>query len=89
MKRDRHGAATPLAPKQTSKIGGIPFLKCLVLLKRVIFLSISSAEASFLLVHAKEKQLFLFFFFLQGLEVISSEETLGGLITYGKMREEL
>lgn len=50
----------PLTPKQNVKIEGIPLLKCLLLLQSVIFLSIQSDEASFLLVHAKEKQLFCF-----------------------------
>lgn len=37
MKREMHGGAIPLGPKQTSKIKGIPFLKCLLLLRERFF----------------------------------------------------
>lgn len=60
MKREMHGGAIPLGPKQTSKIKGIPFLKCLLLLRERFFSAFRATKPASWWCYARGKQLFFF-----------------------------
>lgn len=72
MKREMHGGAIPLGPKQASKIKGIPFLKCLLLLRERFFLAFRATKPGSGWCMRKESNSFSSFW---DLEVISLEDS--------------
>lgn len=85
MKREMHGGAIPLGPKQASKIKGIPFLKCLLLLRERFFLAFRATKPGSRCCMQKESNSFL----PSGIWKWFLLKILGGFSIYGKIKKEL